>query len=261
MTPRATIVLMSHRPALLPQAVASVLRQTMPVQMIVNYAAHLWPGKFNEPASIAQGDWLIPLCDDDALHPRFVERCLFFSGNADLVFTDRAVFWTRWDWRNPSSWVHRTPWTAKPTTIFPAIAKLAAEGNGAASVILNPHSFAFGAPYPMTCLIRRSLWESLGGYDQINHADTDFYYRAVKAGAKLVYVPEPLFVYRFHAGNISMERPSNGRAALDFHRKHFLDFGFAFTPHPTLPDEMECTIIPEAERADYARRHGMKVVA
>ena len=261
MRPSATVILLSHRPALLPQAVASVLRQTMPVQLIVNHAAELYPTKFNDPASIAQGDFIVPLCDDDALHHAYVERCLFFSRDADIVFTDRAVFWTRRDWRNPSSWFHRSPRTAKTYCHFPKIAELARKGDGAARVGLPPLSFAFGAPFPMTCLIRRTLWNDLGGYAQIAHADSEFYYRAVKAGARMVYVPEPLFYYRFHEGNISLERPSNGRAALDFHRKHFLDFGFAFTPHPTLPDEMECTIIPEAERAEYARRHGLKVVA
>jgi hypothetical protein len=176
-----------------------------------------------------------------------------------MVFTDRRTFWTRWEWNNPRSWVHRTPATGKVYTMLPEVAKFAKAQDGAARVVLPLGSFAFGSPLPMTCLIRRALWNDLGGYDNITHADSDLWYRAVRGGAQVVYVPEPLFHYRFHAGNISLTNRSNGRAGIDFHRKHFMDFGFAFTPHPTEAHHSECRIIPPDERDEYARRHGLRI--
>lgn len=259
MRPRATVIILSHRPKFLPSAVASVLRQTMPVHLVVQHHPHAYPAKLNDAARIARGDWIVPLCDDDRLAPQYIERCLYFSGGADIVFTDRRVWWETWDWLNSHSWWRRWAPVALTYTMFPHAALPARQGESAALLNLTAEHFAFGSPLPMTCMIRRSLWDALGGYDDIPHADTEFWFRAVQAGARIVYVPEPLFLYRYHEGQNSVQRPMNGLAAVRFHQKHFATFGFAFEPHPTKPDELNCRIIPPDQRAEYAKRHGMKV--
>lgn len=260
---RVAIVLLSHRRQMLPSAVRSVLDQSEPVQLIVTHSQSGYATKFNEAAALARGDFIVPLCDDDRLHPRYVERCLYFGKDADIVFTDRAVWWSVWEWMNPRSWFHRTPSFGSVMTLFPqaAIAAMQAGVGHAARVTIPPDSFAFGSPLPMTCMIRRTLWNQLGGYDNIPHADTEFWYRAVKAGARVVYVPEPLFLYHMHGAQGSRLYTANGEAALAFHRKHFADFGFVFTPKPENPEEHDCTILAPEERGEYARRHGLRVVA
>lgn len=249
MPARVTVAILSHRPRLLPEAVRSVMAQTVPVQLLVQHDADNWPTKIHDVVKAARGNWLVPLCDDDALHPRYVERCLFHSAGADIVFTDRRSWWDRWEWRNWRSWVHRTPRTGKVFTFFPQIAALCRANGDSATVTLPREAFQFGSALPMTCMMRLSLWNDLGGYDNITHADTDLWYRAVKAGAVVRYIPEPLFFYRFHNANISVTQPVNGHAALDFHRKHFRDFGFAFTPRADDPRYMDCRVVPEGERA------------
>ena len=260
MSASVSVVILSHRPRLLPEAVRSVMRQTVPCELIVKHRREGYPEKIHEAVRAATGDFLILLCDDDLLAPEYVERCLRFANDGDMVFTDRRVFWNRWEWRQPSSWWRRAPRLGFRHRMFGRVVAERIGQNGGLMEI-PPQSFAFGSPLPMTCTIRRELWDRLGGYDNVHHADTEFWYRAIREGARIVYIPQPLFWYRFHGTNISREHPSNGRAALDFHRKWFQDFGFAFEPHPASDNLVNCTIIPEPERAEYARRHGLKVVA
>lgn len=65
---------------------------------------------------------------------------------------------------------------------------------------------------PSASLIRRDLWEQLGGYDVTltREEDRDFYVRALAAGARFVRFDEqPTWVYRLHEGSKSwagMER-------------------------------------------------------
>lgn len=55
---------------------------------------------------------------------------------------------------------------------------------------------------PAPALIRRSLWEDLGGYD-VNREqceDLDFFDRALVAGAVFKRIEGPTWIYRFHSG-------------------------------------------------------------
>lgn len=58
---------------------------------------------------------------------------------------------------------------------------------------------------PSTALIRRSLWDELGGYDveKAQCEDYDFFERALIAGAKFGRLEEQTWVYRFHGKNKS----------------------------------------------------------
>jgi glycosyltransferase involved in cell wall biosynthesis len=265
MAARAAVVILSHRPALVVRALRSALAQTEPCQVIVQHERDAWPGKLNAAVRAARTDWIIPLCDDDLLHPEYAAACLEFANDGDIIFTDRRMWWSGLvDWTNWRSWVKRLPVIGHHHQMFGAKLANFIHGKQGKAVRMDvpPGAFAFGSPFPMTCTIRRTLWESLGGYDDtLPHADTEFWYRAVKAGARVVYVPRPLFFYRFHRDQLSRQVRSNGDAALAFHRKHFQDFGFAFTQRPDDPTKYDCTIIPPDEREQYARRNVLRLAS
>lgn len=250
---RAAVVLLSHRPTLLPRAVRSVLRQTIPVQLVVQHDRDAWREKFNDAVRPTRSEFIIPLCDDDTLHPTYAARCLEFADEGDIIFTDRTVWWSGWvDLRDPRTWLHRHPIIGRRHYSFgrnlPKI--IAQKGMRATRVdAFALQTFQGGSPLPMTCCIRRSLWDALGGYDDILHADTDFWYRALKHGARIVYVPEALFNYTYHRRQLSREVPTNGRAAVAFHRKHFADFGWL--PVARVGDELRFEIVPEEHRKDW----------
>lgn len=70
------------------------------------------------------------------------------------------------------------------------------------------HQFWGGPPMiPSTCLIRRQLWQRLGGYDESARSTEDrfLYERAMKEGARFTRIEEPTWVYRFHGGNKSRQ--------------------------------------------------------
>lgn len=70
----------------------------------------------------------------------------------------------------------------------------------------DPAQFYLSPPaIPATCLIRRSLWIRVGGYDEgMTHTeDRDFYERAITVGARFHRVDYPCWVYRFWGGNKS----------------------------------------------------------
>lgn len=169
MNPLVSVVILSHRADLLPEALASVLAQDVPnVQVIVQHAPERWMEKLNEAAGIARGEYLAILCEDDALAPGFLAATIAAIRHGyDIAYTDRAVF-------GDADYVERAGAWA-------------------------PEAFATHAPVFITALMRTALWRSLGGFDAaLTFADWDFWYRAWQAGAKAVRVPQPLFRYRIH---------------------------------------------------------------
>jgi hypothetical protein len=90
------------------------------------------------------------------------------------------------------------------------------------------------------------------------HADTEFLYRVIAAGKRIVYVPQKLFYYRNHDAQVSKLGGSMHAALVAFHRKHFLSFGFMFdaqVQHADAPEKFEVQVCPPKERARYARKH------
>jgi len=153
---------------MLPDALASVWAQTHDdYQIIVNYSEKYWPSKINEAAAAAKGEYLLILCDDDMIAPTYLARTVQFMPHADIVTTELRTF-------------------------------------GDSEQVWAPRPYAFdhlkltSTPW-ITSLVRRSLWEELGGYDEaLIYQDWDFWYRAFKTGAKCVRIHEPLFLYRLH---------------------------------------------------------------
>lgn len=240
--PTVSIVILSHRPSLVGEALASATGQTVDCQVVVQHAKANWGDKLNRAVNATIGDWIVILCDDDLLDPAYVERCLRFAGEADIVYTDRRVFTE----------------TAEAPTAPVMKTHGAAVSGGEAFLVEHPaSSFIFGSPLLMTIMIRRTLWDSLGGYDAIPHADTEFWYRAIVAKARTVYVPEPLFWYRVHPGQLSREVNSMVPALRAFHTKHFPEFGLVIGEGDGSDDDHLLPIlsIPVEERAAYAAAH------
>ena len=119
----------------------------------------------NKCALQAAGEWVLPLADDDLLLPRCVETLLAHTSDADIVYAPPLV-----TGNEDRFWFFQAP---------PAI--------------------------PSFALIRRSLWFSLGGYDEtaVREEDRKMWIKAMDAGARFVRVDEPTWVYRQHKGNKS----------------------------------------------------------
>lgn len=242
MRPTVSIVILSHRPGLVGEALASATGQTVDCQVIVQHAKANWPDKLNDAVSAAMGEWIIILCDDDLLDPTYVERCLRFAGEADIVYTDRRVFTD-----------------AGEASTAPVMKTHSADVQGGEAFLVEhpASSFIFGSPLLMTIMIRRVLWNRLGGYDNIPHADTEFWYRAIKANARTVYIPEPLFWYRVHADQESRRVDSMVPALRAFHAKHFAEFGLVIGDGSGTDDEhlLPITSIPVEDRVAYAAEY------
>lgn len=229
--PRVTVVLLSHREHFVPGAIHSVFSQSLPRdqrQLLMNHCPQAYPGKFNDVAACAQGDFIAPLCDDDRLAADYLASCLAVADRgqtADIVFTDRRVYW---DVGTPAE----TAAQAKSVGIgddniwhelgpeYGPLPDTAPGVPGYYALELNAETFVRGATLPMTCLIRKTLWDALGGYDpEVPCMDTEFWARAAMRGARVHYIPQPLWRYRKH-GNTDVLPYLRA-----FNRKHFQRFG------------------------------------
>lgn len=111
----------------------------------------------------------IVLNDDDLLLRTYVEKCVRKLRDADVVYA-----WPR------------------------------VEGRPISFNELSVRSVSL----PVTALVRKSLYDNIGGYAPKvktgEWADRNFWRRAFDAGARFAFVPEPLWVYRFHGNNMSV---------------------------------------------------------
>lgn len=153
---------------------ASVQAQTYPVKHLFGDGtgrpeAHV----LNELIGPADCDAYLVLNDDDLLLPTCVEKCVERLDGFDIVY----------------------PWAR-------------VEGRDYAFDVTGLGSHG---DVPITSLIRKDVFTRLDGYrayqDGVSGigADGDFYKRAVRDGVSFTYVPERLWVYRFHGDNMSMK--------------------------------------------------------
>lgn len=174
--PFITVCIPSHRPALVGEAMGSVIGQTLPgAQCLVSYSKKYWDTKFNELVAAASGEYIVLLCDDDLLHHDFLAKTLpYAEDGVDVIYTDYARV------RADGEFL----WQAQPWTL---------------------ESFQNPKCNPLcgwTALVRKQLWMDLGGADpQQIYQDWDFFYRCLISGARAQYVAEPLVGYREHAQN------------------------------------------------------------
>lgn len=167
---RASVLIASHRKQFLNRAIDSVLSQTIKrdeLQLLVNYSPdpELFLTNWNELCSIAKGEYVCILGDDDTMEPAYLESCIktLDDTKADIAYTDVYYF----DEHGNLLDVYRPPHRITLDTMR--------EGNKLWS----------------TSIVRRSLWQSVNGYDMsIPYVhDYDFWVRCLKAGAKTQYVP------------------------------------------------------------------------
>lgn len=156
---------------MLSEAIATVHAQTVPPiehLIAIDYERIGVIANTNRLVEMARGDWVVPLADDDLLHPNFLEALLSASDGADVVYSEMTVEGETWPAVGPG------PSTGKP------------------------------AGLPGMALIRKALWMDLGGYRLTRQPeDLDLWQRMSIAGAAFRYVPEVLWTYRFHGGNAS----------------------------------------------------------
>ncbi len=120
----------------------------------------------NHLARAARGKYVIPLADDDLLLPGAIEALLAGAvDGADIVYAPPLVTGNEDRW-----WFYQAP------PVIPS----------------------FG-------LIRRDLWDQLGGYDEtlLREEDRSFWTRALEVGATFQRVDAPVWVYRQHDSNKS----------------------------------------------------------
>lgn len=120
----------------------------------------------NRLARKAQGEWLLPLADDDMVLPGALEALLHHADSLDtIVYSPPLVTGNEDRW-----WFFQSP---------PAI--------------------------PSFALISATLWEQLGGYNEQlkREEDRDLWTRALAADARFVRVDRPTWVYRQWPGQKS----------------------------------------------------------
>lgn len=163
--------------AMLPQAIASMLAQTIPPayhRISIDYRDGVPVPQLNEMALGVTTEFVSLLAADDLVDPRHLECQLSASHDADVVYT-----WCRV--------VGRTGWN--PNALFDA-ERLRRENY-----------------IPATALIRTELVRELGYWnaDSLHDwEDWDFWLRALDAGARFECVPTVTWTYRFHGANASL---------------------------------------------------------
>lgn len=176
MAPRVSIIILSHRASLLPQAFDSVVAQTYrDREIVVKFFDGEWfPEKMNDAVRGTSGERFAFLCDDDRIAPTWIEKCsdAMDRDGTDIAYTNNEVF-----------------------GLLPL--KLALPDFSLDVVRLHcvPH---------FTALTSRNLFEKVGGYDgHMDHVDWDFWKRCADVGARASHVPDYLFQYRVGSTNES----------------------------------------------------------
>lgn len=167
MTTTVVIVTDGNRNDMIFESVNSVLRQTVKTNMVVYYGQdHGGPFyDLNRIVSTIDTDTFIILADDDKIDPTFVEKTqnMMINCSADIVSTLLENF--------------------------------------GSETGIHSHD-----RYPWATSLCKTIWfNKVGGWkiDVGVAADMDFWMECLKLGAKWVKVPEPLFKYRKHPGQLS----------------------------------------------------------
>jgi glycosyltransferase involved in cell wall biosynthesis len=126
--------------------------------------------KLNLGMSLAQTDFVLPLCDDDLLDPTFLNETSQAMDDFHVVYTDRRLFGL------DNRVVYSGDW--------------------------NLEDFKRYNPIPFTSLVKRDVWKQLK-FRNIPFLDWDFWWIACECGFSAYHVPEPLFRLRTHLGQYS----------------------------------------------------------
>lgn len=130
---------------------------------------------------LARGELLLPLDADDLLHPEFLATCVALlkaRPETDCVFADLELFGAETGvWR----------YGVKDARALTTCQWLPGAG----------------------ALMRRTVWERAGGYWEERelcpgNEDWDFWLSAMEKGLSPAHIPEPLYRYRRHSGDVSL---------------------------------------------------------
>jgi hypothetical protein len=184
---------------MLSEAVESVRRQTLrpSIHAIGVDYQDIGIGKMlNRLASGSEADWLARLDDDDLFKPNHLEILASGADRADVVYSwcDVEPVATHGAVPDPPAVLGQQGWI--PNQEFDA-------------ALLRQRNYI-----PATTLIRRSLWQELGGWLETGWGlgdtgrgpqaaeDWDFWLRALDAGARFLCLPEVTWTYRYHGANL-----------------------------------------------------------
>lgn len=168
MKPVVSVVIPSHRPHYRVLAEASVDAQTFQeIELVVRASPLWWASKPNEAMRAGVGEYLLFLGDDDVLLPGFVEKAVHRARQGyDVVSTDCETFGEGWS----------QPARFGPVTL---------------------EAFRAGNPIWITSLVRRDLFDAVGGFDEtLIWYDYGFWYECFKSDAAFGHVNEVLWRHR-----------------------------------------------------------------
>lgn len=163
-----------HRHQMLAECMEAVRNQTwQPKAHIIGIDyERIGPARMiNKVIGEATTEWIAPIADDDLMHPTYIERLLTEAGDADMIYPWCEVIGTRNGW-NPNS-------------------------------LFDPVRLRSANYIPATVLIKKSVWEELGGYPEIVCEDHGMWLKMLDAEKKIKCLPEILWTYRFHGRNVS----------------------------------------------------------
>lgn len=190
----------------------------------------------NRGAKVARAPFLVFLDADDLLKPRFLERTLqAFRQHGRYVYTDWMT-----EERQVQFEAHTTPEYS-----FRAVWE-------------NP------SLHPVTTLIPRDWFETVGGFDESMSAfeDVDFYMKLLTHGFCGVRVPEALLIYHVHSG---FRRKTGETIKAEFKRLLTRRYG-AFMEGKTMcncvdPPKGKKPVAPTMENvAEYAAAYGAMIL-
>lgn len=137
----------------------------------------------------ARGEFVLPLDCDDALDPSFLAEvhAALSTAPADVGF----VF----TWLRAFGAVDKTDFSRR----------------------FNAFELLFSNKLQSCIFMRRSLWETLGGYDETmrdGYEDWDFNIRMSRAGIKAIEIPKYLYLYRVSSEGMLLSHCSARHAAI-----------------------------------------------
>jgi GT2 family glycosyltransferase len=95
--------------------------------------------------------------------------------------------------------------------------RLIGSGSGLLERHFNRFDLLFANPMPAGTLIRKSVWQSTGGYDETmreGYEDWEFYIRLMRMGYRAIEIPEPYLLYRVSQSGMLFSQSSGRHAAL-----------------------------------------------